>query len=329
MTKLAAWSFDAQGGEECAQPSPPQSLERSHIELEQHLEDWIANDVKLIGEGLTLVGRQVTIDDGRLDLLAIDSQDRWVVIEIKPGRLGSGALGQALYYAASLARLDADEVYEKLKGRLGEHGDRQTLSERVKQQLAGEPEEREIAVLLVGVGIHPGLDRMNEFLARFGVPISVVSFEVFELERGPRLLVREVIDEPVKPPAPGRVLTVEAISDLANRAGVREQFDRFVRMSKEAGLPVQPQRASVRTAPPANRTRFLMYAGPRASANGGGLEIWVGPAQFAEWFQHIEEDEAVKALGKPDDGGYLTGKKLDDRLDQIEGFLTKHFPQPG
>ena len=27
---------------------------------------------------------------------------------------------------------------------------------------------------------------MNEFLARFGVPISVVSFEVFELEDGPR-----------------------------------------------------------------------------------------------------------------------------------------------
>ena len=50
----------------------------------------------LIGEGLTLVGRQVSIDDGRLDLLAIDSRDHWVVIEIKPGMLDSGALAQAL-----------------------------------------------------------------------------------------------------------------------------------------------------------------------------------------------------------------------------------------
>ena len=115
MTKLAAWSFNVQHGEEGAQPSQPQSLERSHIDLEQHLEDWIANDVTLIGEGYTLVGRQISIDDGRLDLLAIDSQDRWVVIEIKPGRLGSSALGQALYYAASLARLDADELYESSK----------------------------------------------------------------------------------------------------------------------------------------------------------------------------------------------------------------------
>jgi len=65
-----------------------------------HLEDWIVNDVTLIGEGYSLVGRQVSIYDGRLDLLAIDSRDRWLVIEIKTRRLDSGALGQALYYAS-------------------------------------------------------------------------------------------------------------------------------------------------------------------------------------------------------------------------------------
>ena len=84
MANLAAWSTDAQHDKGSAQPPQPRRLERSQIELEQHLEDWIAKDVTLIGEGYALVGRQVTIDDGRLDLLAIDSQDRWVVIEIKP-----------------------------------------------------------------------------------------------------------------------------------------------------------------------------------------------------------------------------------------------------
>ena len=88
-------------------------------------------------------------------------------------------------------------------------------------------------------------------------------------------LIREEIDEPVKPPAPKRRYTVEAIRDLASQAGIREQFDRFVKMSEQAELPVQPQRASVRVAPPANRTRFLMYATPRAGANGGELGIWV------------------------------------------------------
>ena len=96
--------------------------------------------------------------------------------------------------------------------------------------------------------------------------------------------------------------------------------------SNEDGSP-QPQRRSVRIAPPANRTRFLMYASPRAGAGGGGLSIWVGPKRFAEWFS-IDEDKATAALGKYDEGGFLGGKELDKRLDQIERFLKEHFPPP-
>ena len=149
---------------------------------------------------------------------------------------------------------------------------------------------------------------MNEFLARFGVPISIVSFEVFKLDDGPRLLIREVVDEPTEPTQPKRRYTVEAIRAFAEKVGVREQFDRFVKMSEQAGLPVQPQRASVRVAPPANRTRFLMYAGPRARPNGGEFGIWVGPERFAEWFPHIDEGKAVAMLGKYEDGAYLAGQ---------------------
>ena len=327
MTKLAAWSIDPQHNESGSQPAEPQRVARASIGLERHLEDWIVNDVTLIGEGLTLVGRQITIDDGRLDLLAIDSQDRWVVIEVKPEMLDSGALEQAIYYASSLARLDTDELEGKLKAGLGKLGDEDKLAARVKQQLANESEEREIALLLVGAGTHSGLERMNEFLSRFDLPISVVSFDVFTLDGGPKLLVREVVDEPIRTSAPRRRYTVEAIGGLAANVGVRDQFDRFVRMSEEAGLPVQPQGASVRIAPPANRTRFLMYAAPRAGPSGGELGIWVGPGHFAEWFPHIDEEEATAAIGKYDDGAYLAGEELERRLNQIADFLRQYFPE--
>lgn len=112
LTKLAVWSIGEQDGRELTNPI---RAARSHIGLEKNLEDWIVEDVTMIGDGLTLVGRQVTIDDGRLDLLAIDSLDRWVVIEVKPDMLESSALNQALYYASSLALLDAERLLEKLK----------------------------------------------------------------------------------------------------------------------------------------------------------------------------------------------------------------------
>lgn len=74
----------------------------ARIGLERYLGDRIAKDVTLIAEGLTLVGRQISIDDGRLDLLAIDSRDRWVVIDVKPGLLDPGALAQALCFGSSM-----------------------------------------------------------------------------------------------------------------------------------------------------------------------------------------------------------------------------------
>ena len=200
--------------------------------------------------------------------------------------------------------------------------------ERVKGLLDSEEEEvRKITVLLVGAGVHPGLDRMIEFLGRFGVPIGVVSFEVFQLDSGPKLLIREVVEEPVKPIPARRKLTVEAIRRWAVDVGVGRQFDRFVNMAQAAGLAVQPQRASVRIAPPSNRTRFLMYARPHSGEDGGALLIHVGPKEFAEFFRHINETEAIEDL-KELDGKYLAGKDLDEALDQIERFLTDKVQQP-
>ena len=326
MNKLAAWSIDRHHADSTSRQPKPERIERSHIGLERNLEDWIASDPTLIEEGLTLVGRQISIDDGRLDLLAIDTRERWVVVEVKPGVLDSGALTQALYYAASIARLGADEFRKKLAPRLGDFGDAEALLKKVNEQLDSEEGGREIAVLLVGAGIHPGLERMDEFLGRFGVPIRIVSFEVFALDGGPQLLIREAIDEPTEPPPPPRRRTVEAVRHRAVDVGLGRQFDRFVNISKAAGLAVQPHRLSVRIAPPANRTRFLMYAKPQSGDSGGELLIQVGSKRFAEFFPHIDEQEAIDALGELDEVR-AGGEALDAVLDRIERFLTDKFSQ--
>ena len=328
MPRLAAWSIDRPHFEGVAQESAPKRIRRSHIGLEKWLEDWIANEVTLIGEGLTLIGRQISIDDGRLDLLALDSRDRWVVIEIKPGMLYSDALHQALCYASSIARLGNDELYAKLEPGLGKFGDAKLLSRRVKQLLEVEQEERQIAVLLVGAGVHAGLTRMNGFLGRFGIPVGVVSFEVFELEDGPKLLLREAIDEaPEPPPAPRRKLSVGEIRNWAVEAGVGEQFDRFLKMSEAAGLPVQPQRASVRTAPPGDKRLCLLYEQPQTGDNGGALYLAVDLDNFARFFPHINRAEAEEFLSGVG-GAYVGGKELDEQLGRIEQFLTETLPEP-
>ncbi len=327
MSKLAVWSIEERSDENGSVPALPKRVGHSMVGPEKWLEDWIVKDVSLIGEGLTLVGRQVAIHDGRLDLLAIDSKDRWVVIEVKPDALGYGALTQALYYASSLAYLSSEELLAKLRSndRLDKLGEPEELSKKFRQHLDNEGEQREIALMVVGVGVTAGLERTNEFLGRFGIPVEIISFEVFQPDNSPKLLIREVLEEPDEPPPPKRKLTVEAIRDRAVEAGIGEPFKRFVRMFEEAGLAVQPQRASVRIAPPQNRTRYLAYARPQTEADGVGLVISVGGEQFVEFFEKkISEQKGAAISG---DDYFPSGRKLNERLDEIEAFLNEHFPK--
>ena len=73
--RVAAWQIE---------PSGPVRTAPSQLALERLLEDWIEQDPALVAEGLRVV-RQLMAEAGRIDLLAIDSAGRWVVIEIKAG----------------------------------------------------------------------------------------------------------------------------------------------------------------------------------------------------------------------------------------------------
>ena len=324
MTNLAVWRIDESGTSPGGQAPLLSVVERSHLGLEKHLEAWIAVDAKLIGGGLTIVGRQVRIDAGILDLLAIDARDRWVVIELKAGRLDDGALHQVLYYASSLARLSAGELRAKLEPDLKQFGDAEMLSARLRQLLDSETDggPREIAVVLVGVGVSAGLERMQEFLGRFNLSIDVVSFEVFELPGGPRLLIREVTEEQADAPSqPHPERSVDAIRRRAPAENVLKPFDRFIGMSETAGLFVRPYTLTMMITPPTHHGRFLMYATPRA----GGIHIAAGPDAFAEFFD-VSEQEAADALEPGNVDQFLTGEALDARIEQIRKFLLEKLP---
>jgi len=321
MNQLAMWSIETAGSDDNPDLTEPKAVSHSDVGLEKYLEKWIVKDVSLIGEGLSLVGQQIVLDDGRLDLLAIDARDRWVVIEIKAGEITSGALCQALGYAASLARIDAEELSCKLKDALAALGNSQDISRKLDAILGDDSESREIALMLVGVGIHPGLERLKGFLEGFQVPIRIVSFEVFKPDSGPKLLVREVIEEPVEPARPRHRYTVAAIRQIAEDSGVVESFDAFIGMARTAGLAVQPQKLSVRIAPPANRVRCLMYAHPFIDKMGiGGLCLGVYGEPLLEFYPALGKGTVRTINGEE----YLTGKEMDQRLDEIREFLTVH-----
>jgi RecB family endonuclease NucS len=88
--------------------SGPSCLQNADVALERDLEVWIERDPALLERGLVIVGRQIRLESGPLDLLALDPQGRWVLIEIKRERLRR----EALFAVSELPRNSFDRTTE-------------------------------------------------------------------------------------------------------------------------------------------------------------------------------------------------------------------------
>lgn len=297
----------------------PTRLGRSAVDLEKNLEDWIAADPSLLSEGLRVVGRQVRLEGGPLDLLGIDAQGRWVVIELKRGQLYREAVAQALDYLACFKALDADEVRNKLTSGVAAFGDPDELRQLIESQLEDET-QREVTATLVGTGVDPGLERVVAHLGTYNLPVSVVTFEVFTSASGEQLLVREVIEEQIAAPVgPSRQRSIDDIKRQATTHGVGEEFARLLAAAEAAGLYVRPYVRTVMLAPPSHGNRFLMALRPQ---RGARLSIEFGPEAFAEFFEGVTADTVTDALG-PHTSGRYQGAELAQMVSAIEEMFQR------
>jgi Holliday junction resolvase-like predicted endonuclease len=287
MRRVGLWQVAEDG---------PKKLKASGIDLEKHLEDWIARDPSLLQVGLKVVGRQITVEGGQLDLLALDPEGRWVVIELKSGAVRRDTIAQALDYASCVATMPYNDLSQKVNAYL------KTQGTSLQGLLGGEgaeedAESREVVMFVVGTGRDPGLERMAEYLSgTFGVPINVVSYEVFELEDGQRVLVRELTESEGRPPVVRR--TVEEICALADQAGVAREFRTILEAAERRNLQLVPYKRRVRCAPPTNRTRTLFTVQATPTAGSSSIWTYVESGAFAEFYP-VTEERATSILGPP------------------------------
>jgi len=283
MQRIGLWHITQDG---------PRKLEAVRVDLEQYLEDWIARDPSLLQQGLVIVGRQIGLEGGRLDLLGLDPQGRWAVIEIKSGRVRRETIAQALDYASCIARMPQDELYQKAKAYLQNCGTSlEALLEERGGQDSDDSEGRDVVMYVVGTGSEPGLERMVDYLSEtYDMPITLVSYEVFEIGGQQQILVRELTDLETSPPArsarPGP--TVEDICAQAEQAGIGREFRMILDVASKHNLYPRPYKRSIMYTPPSNRTRtlFTVWATPGA---GRLLWVYIGPQAFAEFYPVTEE----------------------------------------
>lgn len=323
MNTIGLWQIAEKG---------PARLRLTEISAERHLEDWIEHDPSLLEQGLVIVGRQIRMEGGPLDLLALDPQGRWVLIEIKRERLRREVIAQAIDYASCVSGLDPAKLKAECDSYLRSRGSESTLEVLMEQRgREVETDERDVTIYLVGTGIAPGLERMARFLVdRANLSLRLVTISAFQDENGNVLLAREIHEAAAEQTADGSKTqlrpspTIDQVLARADQNGVGEVARVLYNVANELGLHVRPWAKSIMVAPPENRTRCLFVLSVNKTNESGSGKVYVSSECFTQ-FYGINEDDLATALAVPVSENVLIDKAEAERFaDGLRKLMSAH-----
>ena len=298
----------------------PLNLAESNVGLEKNLEDWIEADPALLPGELEIISRQMMVDGGRLDLLALDPLGTIVVIEIKAGALTADVVTQAMYYAAQIDKYS----FETLASKVNAYPARNKKDLKAMLQVRGLDEKefsksKEVLIYLVGTLHTSGIDDMLNFMKKkIQVPLTEVVFDVFQLENGQRILVREVTEEDTPIARPVREtqkssITIEGVCKKADQKGVGQEFRLILEGSRKLGLHMRPYINSIMYTHPDHKTRMLFTVW----AHKKPLAAYIGYEAFVDYYP-VTTEQVAEALGS---SGW---RKLDiEQAQQLIAGLEK------
>ena len=266
-------------------------LKLSAIDFEKDLEDWIEQNPELLEQGLEIVGRQLYVEGGYLDLLGINPQGQWVVIELKSGSTDRGALTQSLDYASCIATMPWEDLSQVLDTYLHEH--ERSIEDLVEAHslLDGDTAEvRDVVIYVVGTGSSSRFDRIVDYLSgTYEVPITLVSYDVFQIGEGHKILVRELTEPETSLSVKPKTRSVEAIAVRAAENGIGREFQLILDAAKRHNLYLHPYKVSIMVTPPDNHARML-FTVRNWTRSDGLLKLYFGAAAFSEFYPVTEEE---------------------------------------
>ena len=251
--------------------------------------------------GLLIVGRQLQVIGGRLDLLGLDPNGRLVVIEIKQGSLYRETIAQGLDYVACIGAMPAGELEikcdEYLQGKNAGSTLRELLSSASQlEQL--DPLNREVLLYVVGTkeDKSDGVDRISQLLKPH-ISVSSIVFQIYAMADGQRILLRERVDSDDGVTTKGSVvpkLTMESVMEQADLDSTGRDFRKICDAAIGFGLHPRLWKSSVMFAPQRSKNRmiFTVWAKPANKM----LKVCFSAEAMAEFFP-ISIADATASIG--------------------------------
>jgi len=172
-------------------------LDTTTLENEKELEDLLSKNISILNEDWLLIGRQVLVAGGYIDLLCIDRGGTLIVIELKKDMTPREVAAQAIDYASCISTWqieDIAQVYLKFTNNTGTLND--AFKNKFKIQLDEENINNDVSIVIVASKMDNSTERIITYLNnKYGVPINILFFSVF-YHGNERLLSRAwLIDE--------------------------------------------------------------------------------------------------------------------------------------
>lgn len=305
-----------------------QLLEPSLLNLEERLENWLCQDARLLSDGLLIIGRQIAIRGGTLDILAVDQDANLVVVELKREKAAREVVVQALDYASSIEEFGREELENITRSFLNEDFDA-AFNEHFRFEVPETVNERQ-RIYLVASSFDTSTSRLVEYLSRiYGVDINCVSFSYFKTDDGEFMLRSALLSEDDverrarATDAKKRSIATEAeLRDIASSVGVVDLWDTAIDGFSSFFGRYRSQTTLYFFTRHYQRQRTLLTIFPSESSSERGLAVSVVFEHFSNAL-NIEESKVRQicpvsarrafhgSYSKKDNSFYLRKEDLD------------------
>jgi len=318
-------------------------VQRDSLDLEERLQNWLAQDIAVLDPGLLVIGREVETDfGGFIDLLCMDSVGDLVVVELKRDKTPREITAQALDYGSWIAGLSNERVTAIAETYLSEQGFEQSFSDRfhtdVPETLNGEHR-----LLIVGSQIDASSERIITYLSdRHGVGINAATFQYFKDPDGTEFIGRVFLIDPSEVELSSRTkgtskrrpnLTYDELARLADESGVSSLYQHAV-AAFEQNLQKHTTRSSIGFTSDFDGSRKIVIGLlPGESSADQGLKYQLYKNRFGILTGLAEEDvEALMpsshdawiyyAAAGPDFEGFLGFIESREEIDRLGNALS-------
>ena len=170
MTDIGIWGIDRESR------SSTKLDPANQVDTEEMLEDILTANPRVLMRGLQLVGRQVPVETGYIDLLGIDEDGQLTVFELKREKLTRKAVAQVLDYGSYLEDLSESELATLIVEESGKNGINEITDFDEWYASQWENSIKPVQMVLVGLGADANARRMVDYLAERGIDIGIVTF---------------------------------------------------------------------------------------------------------------------------------------------------------